>query len=226
MHKEKDATTLYLPAGNELKLDKAGTVTGTRYYGEVAIRTGGKLAFTLADHHKTGTTQITADATRTVTRRKTGLFGENRGTQPTGWRGDKGFVGGTKDTDTGLTHLGAREYDPSTGRFISVDPVMDVKDSQQLHGYTYSNNNPMTNSDPSGLKYFEGDEDGGFQSSPQNVVEAATRYSAGYGTKRTYRKLSSWGNSSPRNPSKNQPFASKKHTWPLSKMVLDAKVTK
>ncbi|MCX5179231.1 RHS repeat-associated core domain-containing protein [Streptomyces virginiae] len=213
LHKEKDATTLYLPAGNELKLDKTGTVTGTRYYGEVAMRTGGKLTFTLTDHHKTGTTQVTADTTQTVTRRKTGLFGENRGTQPTGWRGDKGFVGGTKDTDTGLTHLGAREYDPLTGRFISVDPVMDVKDSQQLHGYTYSANNPFAYSDPDGLKYFEGNnDDGGFQSAPEKVVEAAKRYSAGYGTPRPVRKLSVQGRPTPRNASVNAPHASKK-TW-------------
>jgi RHS repeat-associated protein len=36
---------------------------------------------------------------------------------------DKGYVGGTKDTTTGLTHLGAREYDPVTGRFLSADPI-------------------------------------------------------------------------------------------------------
>lgn len=210
LRKEKDATTLYLPAGNELKLDTSGTVTGTRYYGEVAMRTGGKLTFTIADHHKTGTTQVAADATQAVTRRKTGLFGEDRGARPTGWKGDKGFVGGTKDTDTGLTHLGAREYDPLTGRFISVDPIMDIKDAQQLHGYTYSANNPLAFSDPDGLKYFEGgNEDPGFQSSSQNVVEAAKRYSAGYGT-RHVRKLSVRGRSTPKNASTNQAFASKK----------------
>ncbi|GGZ37627.1 hypothetical protein GCM10010343_75800 [Streptomyces avidinii] len=182
LRKEKDATTLYLPAGNELKLEKTGTVTGTRYYGDIAMRTGGKLTFTLADHHNTSTTQITADATQTLTRRKTGLFGETRGTQPTTWTGEKTFVGGTKDNDSGLTHIGAREYDPLTGRFISVDPILDLTDSQQLHGYTYSANNPFTFSDPDGLKYYEGDSDGGFQSAPQDVVDAATRHTRGYGT--------------------------------------------
>jgi RHS repeat-associated protein len=63
---------------------------------------------------------------------------------------DKGFVGGTQD-NTGLTHLSAREYDPSIGRFISLDPVMDLTGPQRLHGYTYANNTPVTQSDPSGL---------------------------------------------------------------------------
>ncbi|MFD4866712.1 RHS repeat domain-containing protein [Streptomyces sp. NPDC058412] len=189
LRKEKDTTTLYLPSGNELKLDKAGTITGTRYYDEVAVRTGGKLTFTLADHHNTSTTQITADTPQTVTRRKTGLFGEARGAQPPMWTGEKTFVGGTKDNDSGLTHIGAREYDPLIGRFVSVDPIMDLKDSQQLHGYTYSANNPFTYSDPDGRKYFVGgDEDPGFQAAPQSVVEASTRYIKGYGSDRRTKK--------------------------------------
>ncbi|WP_234382011.1 RHS repeat domain-containing protein [Streptomyces sp. XY332] len=151
LRKDSTGTTLYLPGGNELRLDKTGAVKGTRYYGGVAMRENGKLTFLLANYQGTGTTQITADATQTVTRRKTGIFGDDRGPKPTTWAGDKGFVGGTKDADTGLTHLGAREYDPSTGRFISVDPIMDLANSQQLHGYVYSSNNPVSLSDPSGL---------------------------------------------------------------------------
>ncbi|WP_251059051.1 MULTISPECIES: RHS repeat-associated core domain-containing protein [unclassified Streptomyces] len=151
---DSSGTTMYLPGSNELKLAKDGTVTGTRYYsaGEttVAMRTGGKLTFLLADHHGTGTTQVDA-STQAIVRRKTGLFGGPRGAQPTTWVGERGFVGGTRDADTGLTHLGAREYDPATGRFISVDPLMDLTDPLQLDGYGYSHNNPITRSDPTGL---------------------------------------------------------------------------
>ncbi|MCX4964401.1 polymorphic toxin-type HINT domain-containing protein [Streptomyces sp. NBC_00654] len=156
VRRDSTGTTLYLPFGNELHLDKAGKVTGTRYYtaaGEtVALRKGGKLSFLINDHHGTSTTQVSADAAQTVTRRQSTIFGAPRGSQPTTWAGDKGFVGGTKDPDTELTHLGAREYDPASGRFISVDPILDLADPQQAHGYTYANNNPVSFSDPSGLR--------------------------------------------------------------------------
>ena len=59
--------------------------------------------------------------------------------------------GGTLDS-TGLTHLGAREYDPSTGRFISDDPVTDTNDPQQINGYTYANGAPATMSDQDGRR--------------------------------------------------------------------------
>ncbi|WP_017975302.1 RHS repeat-associated core domain-containing protein [Actinopolyspora halophila] len=84
-----------------------------------------------------------------TTRRRFLPFGASRGEQ-TEFPGEKGFVGGTIDASVGLTTLGARQYDPNTGRFISVDPVMDLTDPQQMHGYTYGNNNPATNADPSG----------------------------------------------------------------------------
>jgi len=69
-----------------------------------------------------------------------------RGGQPT-WPHDHGVLGAPTDP-TGLTHLGAREYDSVIGRFVSVDPIMDLTSPQQMHGYSYANNNPTTLSDP------------------------------------------------------------------------------
>ncbi|MFF0205897.1 polymorphic toxin-type HINT domain-containing protein [Streptomyces sp. NPDC005017] len=153
IRRDATGTTLYL-AETELRLDKtSGNVTATRYYTHagqtVAMRTPTSLTWLSTDHHGTADIQIDA-TTQSLTRRPTEPFGEDRGTKPATWRGEKGFVAGTEDP-TGLTHLGAREYDTTTGRFISVDPIGDLKDPQQINGYAYSNNNPVTGSDPSGL---------------------------------------------------------------------------
>jgi RHS repeat-associated protein len=80
------------------------------------------------------------------------VFGEDRG--PVGqWPGERGFVNGTIDTTTGLTQVGARSYDAALGRFISVDPLMNLSDAQTLNGYAYANNSPATYWDGTGLSY-------------------------------------------------------------------------
>ncbi|MDT0347784.1 polymorphic toxin-type HINT domain-containing protein, partial [Streptomyces litchfieldiae] len=149
-------TTLYLGGHTEVTLPTGATSpTATRYIdlggGHTAIIADDEsVSITMADHHGTG--QLAIDtATLELTQRRTLPFGDLRGEQPAAWPGTRGFVGGTTDTTTGLTHLGAREYDPALGRFISLDPVMDLTDPQQIHGYTYANNNPLTYSDPTGL---------------------------------------------------------------------------
>lgn len=150
------STTLFLGA-TEITLAKGSTTPkATRYYdlgnGNQAVRTDdNQLSFLIGDTH--GTSQLAIDSSNlNMQQRRTTPFGELRGTQPTSWPGDKGFVGGTNDASTGLTHLGAREYDPTTGRFLSVDPILDPTDPQSLNGYSYANGNPVTLSDPSGLK--------------------------------------------------------------------------
>ncbi|HCT80495.1 MAG TPA: hypothetical protein DGG94_03860 [Micromonosporaceae bacterium] len=141
-------STLYLPDGTEL--EKIGTANplGRRYYAGLAVRDAAGLKWICSNHQGTSTVQIDA-VTLTANRRRFMPYGETRAAQPT-WAGTKNYVGGTKD-DTGLTHLGAREYDPNLGRFISADPIMDLNDPQQWHAYTYANSNPVTWKDPSGL---------------------------------------------------------------------------
>ncbi|WP_157522569.1 RHS repeat-associated core domain-containing protein [Herbidospora cretacea] len=162
VRRDPAGTTLYLPAGLELR--RTGTtVTGTRYYNHlgttVAVRTPSTLSWTVQDHHNTGEATIRS-TDLSVSRRRTLPFGGLRGTAPGSWAGDKGFVDGTDDP-SGLTHIGAREYDPLIGAFISVDPIIDVNDPQQMHGYAYSNNNPATMTDPTGLRSCAEDDCGG-----------------------------------------------------------------
>ncbi len=151
------SVTLYL-AGQELRVDKAtGVQQATRYYTHggsvIAMRTDAGLAWLTGDHQ--GTAQIAIDATTLkVTRRRQTPFGGSRGA-PDLFPGEKGFVGGTIDASIGLVTLGARQYDSEIGRFLSVDPIMNTTDPQQMQGYSYSNNNPVTFSDPSGL-YCDG----------------------------------------------------------------------
>jgi RHS repeat-associated protein len=54
------------------------------------------------------------------------------------------YAGGYLDTTTGLYKLGARYYNPTTGRFNQPDPA------QLTGGYTYASDNPVNNTDPTG----------------------------------------------------------------------------
>ncbi|HCU50698.1 MAG TPA: hypothetical protein DGG94_13000 [Micromonosporaceae bacterium] len=159
--------TLYLPDGTEIKKLISGQLEAIRYYSHngktIALRNGTTLTWIAADHHDTQQVQIAATSL-SYQRRRSMPFGETRGTQPT-FIGTKGYVGGTID-DTGLTHIGAREYDPTIGRFVSIDPEIDHLDPQTLHGYLYSNNNPATYSDPTGRSWAsigKGLKDGWFK---------------------------------------------------------------
>ncbi|SCL24453.1 polymorphic toxin-type HINT domain-containing protein [Micromonospora inyonensis] len=167
LRKEPDATTLYLP-GMEVRLNHTTRATeGTHFYGlpggGTMVRKLNGLHYVQPDHHGTG--QATIDKTGAIVHRRSTPFGNPRGTQPAPgqWPTQKGFVGGNLDPTTGLINIGAREYDPKIGRFISVDPVIDVNDPQQMHGYAYANNSPATFSDPTGLYHEEGNDGDGQQ---------------------------------------------------------------
>ncbi|MER8027993.1 RHS repeat-associated core domain-containing protein [Streptomyces bauhiniae] len=144
----------------ELHLRANGSTWAQRRYGAadftVAVRTneGGsnKLSYLVTDHQ--GTPTLAIDATgQAFSRRYTTPFGAARGSiTGSAWPDDKGFLGKTTDTGTGLTHVGARQYDPGTGQFISVDPLLSLDQPGSLNGYGYANQNPVTESDPTGLE--------------------------------------------------------------------------
>ncbi|MFE7130735.1 RHS repeat-associated core domain-containing protein [Streptomyces sp. NPDC057638] len=200
-------TTLYLGT-TEITLPKGTTATpeATRYLalggGHQAVQENdGSVSFTLADHHGTAGLAVNA-ATQALTQRRTLPFGGPRGTEPRAWPGTKGFVGGTDDTkSTGLTHLGAREYDPSTGRFISVDPLLEADKPQTLNGYTYAAQNPLTFTDPTGLGLGCGPHM--MADCPKNDPNGDGVVNPGYPN--TNRPIGGGGKTAARPPSSNRP---------------------
>ena len=147
-------STLYLP-GQQIALNTStGATTGTRFYalpgGGQVVRTGTgtNYVFELGDLH--GTSLLELDHTLTTpTWRQQTPFGASRGTTVS-WPDNRGFLGKPQDTTTGLTDIGARWYDPTLGRFESLDPVFEPTSPQQLNGYTYAADNPITGADPTG----------------------------------------------------------------------------
>ena len=64
---------------------------------------------------------------------------------------ERGLLGQVEDTDTGLTYLNARYYDPELLRFLSPDPLMNPGDPRTLDPYRYGENNPVAFTDASAL---------------------------------------------------------------------------
>ncbi|MBL7130493.1 MAG: VCBS repeat-containing protein [Candidatus Omnitrophica bacterium] len=64
---------------------------------------------------------------------------------------DYKFTGKPFDSETGLYYYGARYYNPTIGRFITPDTlVQNPFDPQALNRYTYCRNNPVNLTDPTG----------------------------------------------------------------------------
>ncbi|MEU5788768.1 HNH/endonuclease VII fold putative polymorphic toxin [Micromonospora purpureochromogenes] len=145
-------STLFLGDTEVRRNATTGSLDATRYYTfndeTVAQRTVTGVTWLASDHQGTAQVSVGTDANQTVIQRRHDPFGVPRG-ESVSWVNKQGFLGGYQDP-TGLTHLGAREYDPKIGRFISVDPVNDPGNPQQMHAYAYAHNNPVTFSDPSG----------------------------------------------------------------------------
>jgi len=157
LQKDPGTTVLYLP-GEQLTLNTStSTVTGARYAvlpgGGTVVRTGTGTNYSFeiaADEHGTNTLALDHTA-QTPTWRQYTPYGAPRGTTTT-WIDNRGFLNKPSDSTTGLTLVGARQYDPATGRFVSLDPVLETSDPQALNGYGYTDGNPVNQTDPTGLR--------------------------------------------------------------------------
>lgn len=167
---DAEAVTIYLPGGQEVTIprDETRNVSAHRYYtfnGEtIAVRDErglGGVTSLVNDHHGTPIVSIpnTTWTPASVRKQYAEPFGAARGKEASasvddrdanGTPGDRGFLGKSNDT-TGLTQVGARYYDQATGAFVSPDPVLDTAEPSQFNAYGYSYQNPVTNTDPTGL---------------------------------------------------------------------------
>ncbi len=67
-----------------------------------------------------------------------------------------GYTGHVSDAATGLTHMQQRYYDPTLGRFLSVDPVTaNSNTGANFNRYKYASNNPYRFTDPDGRQDCE-----------------------------------------------------------------------
>ncbi len=159
---ERTGTTSRLWMGGDqlTKTVSSGTTTvvGERTYsvdGEpVATRTGAsKITLHVNDHQGTPVVGVDSATTSAVSKRRYGPFGRllRDSTTATAWPTQRNFLNQNLDSVGQTVHLGAREYDPTLGRFLTVDPVAEPDDPQQLNGYAYAENSPITFADPSGL---------------------------------------------------------------------------
>jgi RHS repeat-associated protein len=81
----------------------------------------------------TATESVTGNASQVITRRYYDPYGNPAGS-PVSWPDDLGYAGRPADAVSGLDLLGARQYDPVTGRFLSLDPLFEAGRPQDMGG--------------------------------------------------------------------------------------------
>ena len=117
--------------------------------------------YLLTDH--LGSSDSAIDASGNVIARESfAAFGARRGgnwsaTATPDWAGiantsRRGYTGHEHLDNLALIHMNGRVYDPTAGRFLSVDPIIgSLGDSQAINPYSYVGNRPLAFTDPSGL---------------------------------------------------------------------------
>jgi RHS repeat-associated protein len=126
-----DGPTAYLTGPGGLPLEQVTAAGTVRWF----------------HHDQLGsTTSLTDAAGATVQTYTYDAYGQPTGATPTVENPFR-YAGQHTDATTGFQNLRARYYDPSTGQFLSRDPIEDTT----LQPYAYAGNDPTNASDPTGL---------------------------------------------------------------------------
>lgn len=148
-------THVYVGGVSERHKSPTGVFSATRSYSiggtMVAVRnktTGGPVSITALFGDRSGS--ITLGYTSSAAGGSQAEWYEPYGTRRAGGieATNRGWIGQHTDTTSGLNYLNNRYYDPATGIFLSVDPLVSATGDP----YLYAAGNPTTLSDPNGLE--------------------------------------------------------------------------
>ncbi|TDC32704.1 RHS repeat-associated core domain-containing protein [Kribbella albertanoniae] len=134
------------------------TGTATKYIsvaGQLVARAEGTTPYWVHTDQQGSIQAVTDAAGNEVHRKKYAAFGEVVSATGPLARESRGFTGQREDA-AGLLYLHARYYDPELGRFISPNPVIDGDDIIGLNRYAYAANDPINQTDKSGLDCANG----------------------------------------------------------------------
>lgn len=166
----------YVPSTGETTIFvyDAGGALAAEYSTIVAPVSEAKTSYLTTDH--LGSPRVITDADGEVIARRDFMpFGEELGvgvgprTEPLKYSLTntdnirQRFTGYQKDDETQLDFAEARMYQNKHGRFTAVDPLLasaSAADPQTFNRYTYTGNNPINRTDPSGLNWCMSKETG------------------------------------------------------------------
>ena len=127
-------------------------------------QTSGTVTYVYTDPQGTPLAEADASGNITATFDYTPYGTTALGNAPNG----PGYTGHVNDPETNLVYMQARYYDPVTGHFLSVDPIIPLGgDVFNFNRYSYADNSPVINIDPTGL-CTDSQQDGQTQCAPQN----------------------------------------------------------
>ncbi|WP_409419234.1 RHS repeat-associated core domain-containing protein [Marinomonas sp. RS-M-Aa-14] len=85
----------------------------------------------------------------------------------------RGFTGHEHLDNVGLIHMNGRVYDPEIARFVSADPLIpSPKNLQSYNRYSYTVNNPLRYTAPSGFRMVDAEHTG----NPDDNNESDSRF--------------------------------------------------
>jgi RHS repeat-associated protein len=140
----------YTSTGNTLATDGAASYSRDPAGGLIGVKTGQTGVLALTDQHTDVVGEFTATGTALAGSATYDPLGNV--TASANLAGNLGYQSGWTDHATGRVNMAARWYNPTTGQFDNRDSVgvSPLPNPMAANRYAYADDNPLTNTDPTG----------------------------------------------------------------------------